>query len=363
LTDTKLPEAEGSKAAQLLERHPGLVVSAVIALGLVLLLVFAELGLRMFGNLNIHYYTGYTKPGVHEYPYGFIPINKDGNPDEEFTLIDGERRIGYFGDSITYGVGAGYNYRIPDILQAQFPAYRHWVLAQVGTVATTADLDAAISKYNLSSAIYLMNLNDILTDSEVAALPDDEKASIIVRARGSFLGTVDEYLRGRSYTYTYVRLGIKNAIQRAGYEAHGQIAYELRPGQYRSVVESTAKRVVAMSNAIRAKGVKLCVLLLPYEMQVSADAARKYSSLGFTWEDGFLQGSTQDMLDKIMRAGGVDVFDARAAFNGLALKVGDAYVFDKGDKIDWNHPNRLGHKTIANWLARQPEFQARCLPN
>jgi GH18 family chitinase len=57
------------------------------------------------------------------------------------------------------------------------------------------------------------------------------------------------------------------------------------------------------------------------------------------------------------------VFDAREAFANSHLKVGEAWVFDKGDKIDWNHPNRVGHAHIARWLAANPAFKAQCLPN
>jgi len=63
-----------------------------------------------------------------------------------------------------------------------------------------------------------------------------------------------------------------------------------------------------------------------------------------------------------LRQGGVNVYDAREAFSGLRLKVGEAFVYDKGDKIDWNHPNRFGHARIAAWLSGLPAFWQQCLP-
>jgi hypothetical protein len=177
------------------------------------------------------------------------------------------------------------------------------------------------------------------------------------------LGKVDEALRGNSYVYTYVRLGLKNALQRAGYETHGSPAYELEPKKYDDIVKQTAVRVAEQSAYVRAKGLKYCVLLLPYEMQVSEDAARTYGSLGFTWEDGFLAGSTQEVLRRYLSEADVSVFDLRAAFAGARLSVGDSFVYNKGDKIDWNHPNRTGHELMAKWLATNAEFRAKCLPN
>ena len=48
------------------------------------------------------------------------------------------------------------------------------------------------------------------------------------------------------------------------------------------------------------------------------------------------------------------VAEARAA-NGL----GQYFVYDRGDKLDWNHPNRAGHRAIANYLASQGIFGPR----
>ena len=351
--------------ARFLEKHSVLVIFIFICLVFAFVVACAEIALRQFGTLNIHFYTGHTKPGLHVYPYGVVPINKDGHPDEEFVVKEGERRIGYFGDSVTYGVGAGYGYRTPDLLQASFPDYRHWVFAQVGVVPTIDDLEKEIVKYRLASVIYLMNLNDILPSENT---PEHEHGNTIVGsllaslAGAGVLGDLDAMLRGKSYVYTYMRLGLKNAMQRAGYEQLG-IAYELRPKQYHKIVEDTAARVVSVVHSVSKLGPRMCVILLPYEMQISADAAAKYASLGFSWEEGFLQGSTQEMLKAVMRPAGINVFDGREAFADSHLKVGEAWVFDKGDKIDWNHPNRVGHARMARWLAGNPAFKAQCLPN
>lgn len=356
----KTRRAEGSVAV----RHPKLTLALVTLVGLVLVALSAELVLRFFGTLRIDFYTGHSTPGVHEYPYGSIPINRDGGPDEEFVPNASKKRIGYFGDSVTYGVGAGYGYRIPDLLQNAFPAHQHWVFAQVAAVPSARQILREVQKHRLSSVVYLMNLNDILPDEPSPGAPDaHRKAFTSLSDLASPLQPVDDALRGTSYLYTYMRLGLKNALQRAGYEVHGQLAYELRPRQYQTVVAQTAARVIDLVRAVTGQGVKVCVVLLPYEMQVSSDAAQTYAQLGFSWEEGFLQGTTQEALLGPLRRSGVQVFDARYAFSGLRLKVGEAFVYDKGDKIDWNHPNRFGHARIAAWLAGDPEFRSQCLPD
>jgi hypothetical protein len=345
-------------------RHPKLTLAVVALIGLLLVALSAELALRIFGTLRIDFYTGHSSPGVHEYPYGSIPINRVGSPDEEFIPIASKKRIGYFGDSVTYGVGAGYGYRVPDLLQNAFPAHQHWVFAQVAAVPTARQILREVAKHRLSSVIYLMNLNDILPDEPSPGAADAQrKAFTSLSDLASPLQPLDDALRGKSYLYTYMRLGLKNALQRAGYEVHGQLAYELRPRQYQVVVAQTTARVVELVRAVSAQGVKACIVLLPYEMQVSSDAAQTYAKLGFSWEQGFLDGATQEALLHPLRRSGVRVFDARHAFSGLQLKVGEAFVYDKGDKIDWNHPNRFGHARIAAWLASESGFREQCLPD
>jgi lysophospholipase L1-like esterase len=117
----------------------------------------------------------------------------------------------------------------------------------------------------------------------------------------------------------------------------------------------------ALQAAAGVRPVRACVVLLPYEMQISEDAARTYKEMGFTWEPGFEAGSTQQRLMAEFGRLGVPAFDARQAFAGQSPKVGETFVYDRGDKIDWNHPNRKGHQLIAAWLSSQTDLAARCL--
>ncbi len=96
-------------------------------------------------------------------------------------------------------------------------------------------------------------------------------------------------------------------------------------------------------------------------MQISRDAARRYKELGFTGEEGFETGSAQALLMDSFQRRHVNAFDARQAFRSHDLKVGDAFVYNKGDKTDWNHPNRLGHAIIADWLMSNSDFVSRCI--
>ena len=354
---TSLPPSPSGASARFFVRHPRLTVLGVLAAAFLLLLVLAEVALRLFGSLNIHYYAGTKTPGLHRYPYGDVPINADGYPDEEFNRSGTKKRIGYVGDSVTYGVGAGYGYRAPDLLQGRFPAFDHWVFANVGERLEPRRLLSQLDTFRLDAVVYLMNLNDIVPDGDSA-----QAETWIVEARSGWMGRLDTSLRGASYLYTYLRLGLKNVMQRSGYESHGMQAFELAPKANPAVIEATARRVADILNVVRSHGPLACVVILPYEMQVSKDAARTYRELGFSWEEGFESGSTQQLLIDALRQRGVTAFDALKAFAGTDFKVGEAFVYNRGDKVDWNHPTRAGHARLAGWLADIPEFASQCLP-
>ena len=94
------------------------------------------------------------------------------------------------------------------------------------------------------------------------------------------------------------------------------------------------------------------MILLPYEMQISNDAAKTYRDLGIHWEDGFENGATQRLLKKDLRVR--HLYDGMDAFKGLkeTAKTGEYFVYNKGDKIDFNHPNRAGHALLTKGLLK-----------
>jgi len=153
-------------------------------------------------------------------------------------------------------------------------------------------------------------------------------------------------LRARSYLYNYLRLKAKNTFQRFGFEASGYRAYELWPNEYAGVFREFAGRVNRTARTLAEEGRQMCVILLPYEMQVSTEAAAAYRSMGFTWEDGFEAGSPQQLLESLLTE--PVVFDPLPFFDPGAGKLGEYFVYNKGDKVDWNHPNRAGHRVIAD---------------
>ena len=331
------------------EKHPRLTLTICTLVLLMLIAGMAEIILRFTIPYDIGYYTAVKKPGEYDYPYGKIYMNQDGYPDEEFDRTSTKPRIGYFGDSVTFGVGAGAGYRFSDLLQEKFPAYEHWTFSMIANGIEDDRVLKTAEEYNLNTVIYAFNLNDILPAPEKTTDGTKKKIPPLVKLQKTIWHTVD-VLRGKSYLYTWLRTTVKNALTRAGYSHTGFKAAELYPDENRELIREVAGRIRKMDESLKSHGIKFCVLILPYEMQISNDAAQTYKSLGIHWEDGFEQGKTQQYLLEDLK--GVAVYNGLKAFSGLkdTARVGEYFVYNQGDKIDFNHPGRAGHALLAQGL-------------
>lgn len=350
-----------STGSRWFSRHP---VLTLLGMNLVLVLVIAliaEAVLRISIPYNPGYYIAVQGSSTElVYPYGTIYMNSYGFSDKEFDL-ENPNRIGYFGDSVTYGTGAGYGYRVTELLEAVYPEYEHMNFGGIDLSASNETIDyftRVAREFELDRAIYLFNMNDILTNRQVAG---EEKAPVTVA-----LGWIKEYadvLRGKSYAYTYVRNLVKSALATGGTGWRGYKAYEFHPDEYADVMAETAERINELGRRMDALGIEFTVVLLPYEMQISNEAAETYAGLGVEWEDGFLDGATQDVVARHLE-GDFRVLDAYDALVDPAQpevskrenRLGEYFVYDKGDKLDWNHPNRAGHRKIADYLIQNEVF-------
>ena len=381
------PEAQPSR----FERHPVLSLALVLGGLLTLGVLAAELTLRATLDYHIDYYTGVTRPGRVEYPYGPIYINSRGHPDLEWDLSDTRARLAFYGDSVTYGVGAGHGHRLSDLVREAHPELQVLTLAAVGArLKDPGRVERLARDFGVETLVYVMNLNDVTPDplrrpsrrdsepsrrdsepgrrdsepppvAELSskAVPEATEAeateeSVVRRLRKLVLERLD-VLRGKSYLYNFLRLRVKNLLVLQGFEASGFQAVELQPGQHGAVFDLTAARVNEAARLLQAAGVRFCLLILPYEMQISSQAATVYRDMGVRWEEGFLEGSPQRAITSRLSVD-IESLDATAAFvdpgdaeesrarNGLGVY----FVYDRGDKIDWNHPTRAGHRRIAD---------------
>ncbi|MHC5209800.1 MAG: SGNH/GDSL hydrolase family protein, partial [Planctomycetota bacterium] len=292
-----------------------------------------------------------------------------GFADDEFDLTR-PVRIGYAGDSITRGVGCGYGYRYTELLERAYPDFLHANLGKSGAgIAADKEVDKVLAltdELGFTTVVCALNLNDCLPETYKGK---DEAHTPMRRAKLFVKGTFD-WLRPRSYLYNYVRTKVKNAFQVRNIDFHGYPSAELFPTRYADTIRQTASRVNRLKAGLDERGVELIVIIFPYEMQISEHAARVYADHGIRWEPEFLAGSTQDMLiegldDDIRCYDLLDAFiDPHAVeASRAAYEVGECFVHDQGDRLDWNHPNRKGHRLMAEHMIREGIFDHLASPS
>lgn len=342
---------------------------------IIALLLLGELIARLTISYNPSYYTSIdAKEREVVFPYGTIRYNALGHPDDEFDLADPRPRVAYVGDSVTLGVGAGYGHRFSDLLEDSFPGYQHMTLASIGagfrTEARMREVTEMARELGVQQVFYIYNLNDTLPNGEnfageqPSAVKDDDSSDLLYSVV-SYVRYHTEFLRDQSYLFNWVRFKARIALLRLGIDYDGEPAFEMFPDENAAVFDEVAGRILYLRDLLEEARIGLTVVILPYEMQISKDAEDTYRNMGIHWGDGLLSRRPQALLAEHLE-NELPLVDLYAAFvrqpeERERTKVGELFVFNEGDSLDWNHPNRAGHARIAAFLAENAVFR-RSLP-
>src|SRR5687767_686067 len=133
-------------------RHEKLALVLVNVAFLALLLAVGEIAARLSTKYEIGYYTEAKvgRDGYLRYPWGVIPVNSHGYLDEKFELSGTKPRVGWFGDSVAMGLGAGYPYRISDIARDRLRGLDTWNFSRLGTGFEGPVAEEAAQKFKLN---------------------------------------------------------------------------------------------------------------------------------------------------------------------------------------------------------------------
>jgi hypothetical protein len=103
---------------------------------------------------------------------------------------------------------------------------------------------------------------------------------------------------------------------------------------------------------LRNKNIPLIVAVLPIDIQMSVEVADLYRKrFGFQFEDALVDGKPQKILCEFARRHDIACLDLLPAFRRSPEKNKFFRIY--GGSVDWNHPNRVGHKIIGEELANQ----------
>ena len=168
--------------------------------------------------------------------------------DEEFNL-NNKKVIAYFGDSVTYGVGAGYPYRFTEYLDAIDNKFEHINLSGglgISLNSWSNKHENFLIKNKIYRVVYVMNLNDIAPLSK-KVFSDKENSNN--KPKNIFylkkiIKPFDDLLRGPSVFYTYLRFLIKSQFVKAGYDPSGYEAVELFPNKNEKNIIEASKKLI-----------------------------------------------------------------------------------------------------------------------
>ena len=138
---------------------------------------------------------------------------------------------------------------------------------------------------------YLLNNNTEKNNNEESIIPKNyvgELKKLILH--------IDKKLRGNSVLYTFFRYKIKNfLVTQFGLNFTGFRAIELEPVKFSRDIEQAAMNFAKLINK-KNNFLDICILMLPYEMQVSTKAKNKYRDIGIKFEDEFINFYTQKLF-------------------------------------------------------------------
>ncbi|WP_413391340.1 hypothetical protein [Prochlorococcus marinus] len=339
-----------------------------ISFNLLMLLGIATIG-EFITRFSVDYQSNFyaipttsKETSFHVHPYGNIPINSKGFYDQEWNTPKNIIRYAYFGDSVAYGVGAGYPYRITEYLDFLESDIEHvnisgfQMFKSLGSSENVSDFakDNSIDKF-----IYLMNLNDIPTLAYAANFDLTEKEahkafikdlSLFAKVKNLF-SPIDNKLRGKSHFYTYLRLQLKNIMMKyLNLGSTGFESIELKPDKYSEDIRLSARNLARSISELNDDIPEVCIIILPYEIQISKEASNIYHEKGIGFDEGFLNFRTQEIfISEFRKYSNNNIYYLNNSFP--ENNIGEYFVYNLGDRIDFNHPNREGHNLIAKQIS------------
>ena len=276
----------------------------LVFISLLFVFLILEIICRIFVDFDQNFYSSSKKNKSDKFiihPYGKIPVNQYGFFDEEFNFKNNKEVIAYFGDSVTYGVGAGYPYRFTEYLDKINSQFEHINLSGglgISLNNWNKEHETFLLENNIRRVVYVMNLNDIAPLSQRILNNNKNSKSNLknINFIKKFIKPFDDYLRGPSVFYTYLRFLIKNQLVKAGYESSGYEAIEFFSKKNKKNIIEASKKIDQWLDMTKKKGLKSCVIILPYEMQISNDAKNYYQSINIKFEKDFSNFSTQKTI-------------------------------------------------------------------
>ena len=296
--------------------------------------------------------------------FGGVPvtINSRGWRDGEYSLKKpaGVSRIMVVGDSVTFGYGVKLEEMFAKLLERGLNSRgpgRYEVISLGGAGGNTYSQSRIIKEnvaiYDPDLVILAFNLNDILPKifgRRNATTPRVGRS--ISRTVLRLRRTLDTEFRGRSHLYFLLRERMKVLLRKFGIASPTGVplaAFDMESDSGRAAWRDTSGALLEIADQLDRDKVKFLLAVLPVDMQLSPEIADIYRrEYGFVFDDSLVNGLPQKVVADFARRHGIACLDLLPSFRKDPHEQTFFRIY--GGSIDWNHPNRLGHKIIGEQL-------------
>ena len=302
--------------------------------------------------------------------FGGVPvtINSRGWRDDEYSLKkpEGVRRIMVVGDSVTFGYGVKLEEMFAKVLERGLNSRgpgRYQVISLGGAGGNTYSQSRLIKEnvaiYDPDLVILAFNLNDVLpkifgTRNATAPRVGRSISRTVLRLRR----TMDAEFRGRSHLYFLLRERMKVLLRKFGIASPTGVplaAFDMESASGLAAWQDTSGALMEIADQLDRDKVKFLLAVLPVDMQLSPEIADLYRrEYGFVFEDSLVNGLPQKIIADFARGHGIVCVDLLPSFRKDPHEQTFFRIY--GGSIDWNHPNRLGHKIIGEQLKNAVHF-------
>jgi hypothetical protein len=203
--------------------------------------------------------------------------------------------------------------------------------------------------------VLAFNLNDILLkriERKTTESPDASRS--IWRTIRRVRRNLDTTFRSHSHLYFIVRERLKIALRKAQIVSPTMVplpAFDIGSAYGISAWHDTRKALLDIAAELKKDDVKFLLAILPVEMQLSSDIADMYRrEYGFVFADSLLQGKPQELIKDFAHEHGIAYVDLLPPFRKEPHEKKFFRIY--GGSVDWNHPNPIGHRIIAEELVK-----------
>ena len=295
-----------------------------------------------------------------------LTINSRGWRDGEFSLKkpQGVRRIMVIGDSVVFGYGVKLEDTFPKVIERGLNSRepgRYEVISMGGAGGNTYSQKRVIKEnvaiYDPDLVILAFNLNDILPNTfgkytARSSAADRSFRRSILRASLDVRKTLDSGFRNRSHLYFLLRERMKVLLRQFGIASPSMAplaAFAMESDSGIAAWRDTSGALLGIVDELKKHRVGFLLAILPVDMQLSHEIADIYRrEYGFVFDDSLVNGVPQKIITEFAQRHGIACVDVLPSFRKDPQEK--KFFRTYGGSIDWNHPNRLGHRIIGEQL-------------